>query len=102
MNKILITGGSGFLGRHLVGELLNRYKDIEIRTVSRNESHIAGMIVSNHNDRLKPIIGDIRDVDTLKYALKEVDTVLHLAAMKHINFCELYPQEAIMTPYARS
>lgn len=97
MNRILITGGSGFLGRHLVTELLNRYKDIEIRTVSRGETEIARMLAESHNDRLEPIIGDIRDVDTLRYALKEIDTVIHLAAMKHVDLCELCPSEAITT-----
>jgi FlaA1/EpsC-like NDP-sugar epimerase len=54
------------------------------------------MIVACNNDkRLKPIIGDIREVDTAKYALTDVDTLIHLAAMKHIDFCEMYPSEAI-------
>jgi len=97
MNRILITGGSGFLGRHLVRELLNRYKDIEIVTISRGETEIARMLAESHNERLEPIMGDIRDVDTLRYALKEIDTVIHLAAMKHIDFCESYPLEAVTT-----
>jgi FlaA1/EpsC-like NDP-sugar epimerase len=52
-------------------------------------------IVYCDSDRLKPIIGDIREIEALKYAIKGVDTVIHLAAMKHIDFCELYPSEAI-------
>lgn len=95
MNAVLITGGAGFLGRHLVRELLKKYSDIEVRALSRHENDIAEMIVSCHSDRLKPIIGDIREVDTLKYALKGVDTVIHLAAMKHIGFCESHPFEAV-------
>ena len=95
MDKVLITGGAGFLGRHLVKGLLNKYSGVEVRVLSRHENDIAGIIVDCHSDRLMPIIGDIREVDTLKYALKDVDTVIHLAAMKHIDFCELYPSEAI-------
>lgn len=95
MNTVLITGGAGFLGRYLVRGLLKKYSDIEVRALSRHEKDVAEMIVSCHSDRLKPIIGDIREVDTLKYALKGVDTVIHLAAMKHVDFCESYPLEAV-------
>ena len=95
MNKVLITGGAGFLGKHLTKAFLDKYSGVEVRILARHESDIVETIVSCHSDRLKPIIGDIREIDTLKYALKGVDTVIHLAAMKHIDFCELYPQEAI-------
>jgi FlaA1/EpsC-like NDP-sugar epimerase len=92
----LITGGAGFLGRHLTKGLLDKYSDIEIKAISRHENEIVEMIVACNNDkRLKPIIGDIREVDTAKYALTDVDTLIHLAAMKHIDFCEMYPSEAI-------
>jgi FlaA1/EpsC-like NDP-sugar epimerase len=96
MKKILITGGAGFLGRHLIKVLLDKYSDVEIRAISRHENEMVEMIVAcNNSSRLKPIIGDIREVDTVKYALTNVDTVIHLAAMKHIDFCEMYPSEAI-------
>jgi UDP-N-acetylglucosamine 4,6-dehydratase len=95
MDKVLITGGGGFLGRYLTKELLNKYSDIEIRALSRDENDMTETIVYCDSDRLKPIIGDIREIDALKYAIKGVDTVIHLAAMKHVDFCELYPSEAI-------
>jgi FlaA1/EpsC-like NDP-sugar epimerase len=96
MDKILITGGAGFLGRHLIKVLLDKYSDVEIRAISRHENEMVEMIVAcNNSSRLKPIIGDIREVDTVKYALTNIDTVIHLAAMKHIDFCEMYPSEAI-------
>jgi FlaA1/EpsC-like NDP-sugar epimerase len=97
MDKVLITGGGGFLGRYLIKGLLNKYSDIEVRALSRHEHDMTETIVHCDSDRLKPIIGDIRDIDTLKYATRGVDTVIHLAAMKHVNFCELYPSEAIAT-----
>jgi FlaA1/EpsC-like NDP-sugar epimerase len=98
MEKVLITGGAGFLGRHLIKRLLDGYRNIEVRAISRQENEIVEMIVAcNNNSRLKPIIGDIRDVDTVKYTLDDVDTVVHLAAMKHIDFCDMYPSEAVYT-----
>lgn len=96
MNRVLVTGGAGFLGRHLIKKLLDKYSQIEIRSISRHENEIVEMAVFCDNDsRLKPVIGDIREVDTLEYALRDVDTVIHLAAMKHIDFCEMYPSEAV-------
>jgi UDP-N-acetylglucosamine 4,6-dehydratase len=98
MDKVLITGGAGFLGRNLIKGLLKKYSDIEIRAISRHENEMVETIVACNNDkRLKPIIGDIREVDTVKHALINVDTAVHLAAMKHIDFCEMYPSEAIST-----
>jgi len=95
VSKILITGGAGFFGRHLTKALLNKYSDAEIRILARHEKDIVETLVNCSDDRLQPIIGDIRDNDTLKYAVKGVNTVIHLAAMKHIDFCELYPTEAV-------
>ncbi len=96
-NRILVTGGSGFLGRHLVRRLLDKYQDAKVRTLSRNETLIVRMMATYPSDRLNPIIGDTRDVEVVKYALKDVDVVIHLAAMKHIDLCESYPLEAITT-----
>jgi UDP-N-acetylglucosamine 4,6-dehydratase len=96
MDKVLVTGGAGFLGRHLIKKLLNKYRDIEIKAISRHENEIVEMIVACNNDkRLKPIIGDIRELDIAQYVVRDVDTLIHLAAMKHIDFCELYPSEAV-------
>lgn len=96
MRQILVSGGSGFLGRHLVRGLFKEYQNVKIRTISRSENNIQKMLIENPGSDITPIIGDIRNTDTLKHALREVDVVIHLAAMKHIEFCELYPAEAIM------
>ena len=85
MDRILVTGASGFLGQHLVTKLLNKYEDAEIITLSRDETLISRLMVGSPNDRLHPIMGDIRDSEIVVYALKDVDVVIHLAAMKHID-----------------
>ncbi len=97
MKVIMVTGGSGFLGRHLIRRLLDKYQDIEIRTISRGGNAIRWTLGECDSERLIPIVGDIRDVDVLKYAVRDSDTVVHLAAMKHIDFSEMYPLEAITT-----
>lgn len=96
--ECLVTGGAGFLGKYLVKELLGMYSNIKLKVISRNENNIAEMMTLCANDkRLSPIVGDIRDIETLEYALQDVNAVIHLAAMKHIDLCELYPTEAIDT-----
>jgi UDP-N-acetylglucosamine 4,6-dehydratase len=95
MNVILVTGGSGFLGRHLIKKLIKKFPDTEVRAISRSENAIKRMLVECRSDHLVPIVGDIRDSNSLKYALRDADMVIHLAAMKHIDLCEMHPVEAI-------
>ena len=75
--------------------LIKKYPDSEIRAISRSENAIKRMLVECQSDKLVPIVGDIRDVNSLKYTLRDADTVIHLAAMKHIDLCEMHPVEAI-------
>jgi UDP-N-acetylglucosamine 4,6-dehydratase len=94
----LVTGGAGFLGKHLTKALLDNYEDIKIKVLSRDENQMASALASWQGDkRVTPIIGDIQDVGTLEYALIGVDAVIHLAAMKHIDFCEENPMETVDT-----
>jgi len=94
---ILVTGGSGYLGTHLVQALLKKYGDAVIRVLSKSENEIARLIWICKSKRLETILGDIRDKDVLRYSLKNVDSLIHLAAMKHIDLCEMNPSEAITT-----
>ena len=93
---ILVTGGSGYLGTHLVQALFKKNDDITVRVVSRSENEIARLLVicDSNIARLEPVIGDIRDTDTLRFVLRDVDSLIHLAAMKHIDFCDMNPHEA--------
>jgi FlaA1/EpsC-like NDP-sugar epimerase len=92
----LVTGGAGFIGKYLVRELLNKYQDIKVKVIVRSENQLVNLLVFCANDkRIVPIMGDIRNISTIEYSLQDVDTVMHLAAMKHIDLCELSPTEAI-------
>lgn len=88
MKKILISGGSGYVGRHLIRELLNRYADIEILSVSRSEGMISQLMMECQDERLKIIMADIRDRETICCYLRDIDTVIHLAALKRVDLCE--------------
>lgn len=93
---ILITGGTGSLGRGLIQELLAR-KVKHIRIFARNEYQMVKTIQEISSSRLEPVIGDIRDRSALLKACEDCHTVFHLAALKHVPICEKTPSEAIAT-----
>lgn len=94
---ILITGGTGSWGQELTRQILTKYKPKEIRIYSRNEEKQVIMRRDFNDNRLKFIIGDVRDLQRLISASKNVDYVFHLSALKHITSCEENPWEAILT-----
>lgn len=97
-SSILITGGTGSLGKALVKELLENSKVRRIAIFSRDE-------LKQHNfrneigddSRLRWFIGDVRDLDRLKRALHNVDYVIHAAALKQVDTGEYNPMEFIKT-----
>jgi UDP-N-acetylglucosamine 4,6-dehydratase len=96
-NKILmITGGTGSFGNALLTRFLAT--DIqEIRIFSRDEKKQEEMRIKFNNPKLKFYIGDVRDFNSVFYAMKNVDYVFHAAALKQVPSCEFYPGEAIRT-----
>ncbi len=94
---ILITGGTGSWGYELIEQLLNNTQAKEIRVYSRGEMRQYDMEKHFNNPRLKFIIGDVRDKDRLLFACQNVDSVIHMAALKHVPVCETNPDEAIKT-----
>lgn len=97
--RVLVTGGTGSWGHELVLQLLDKYPDIkEVRIYSRGEHKQVQMKQEFNGDRrLKFIIGDVRDRDILGYAMSDIHTVFHLAALKHVPVCEENPWEAVLT-----
>lgn len=97
--SILVTGGTGSFGNHFVDYILSHYKPKKIIIYSRDE--YKQFIMSNkykeYKDILRFFIGDVRDKDRLKRALKGVDYVIHAAAMKQVPACEYNPIEAVKT-----
>jgi UDP-N-acetylglucosamine 4,6-dehydratase/5-epimerase len=93
---ILITGGTGSLGKALTKKLLELNVS-KIRIFSRNESKQVAMESEIDDDRLRFLIGDIRDLHRLRRALEDVDIVFHTAALKHVPVVEYNPFEAIQT-----
>ena len=94
--KILITGGTGSLGMALTKRLLAEKVDV-IRIFSRNENKQVTMQDEFNDDRLRFLIGDVRDLPRLERALEGIDIVFHAAALKHVPVIEKNPFEAINT-----
>lgn len=97
MKRILVTGGSGFVGRQLIAGLLGGYPGAEITSISRSEGAICQLMTRCATGRLKVVIGDVRDRQAMKLWLRGQDTVIHLAAMKRVDLCEEECRQAIVT-----
>ena len=94
--KVLITGGTGSLGNALTQRLLTENVDT-IRVFSRNENKQLEMDSKFHDDRLRFLLGDVRDYNRLTRACEDIDIVFHTAALKHVPIIEYNPFEAIKT-----
>lgn len=95
--KIFISGATGSWGQTLTRMLLDNYDPKEIICFSRGELQQVLMQRRFQDARLKFVVGDIRDYDAVRFAMRDADIVFHLAALKHVPICEEHPQEAIKT-----
>lgn len=94
--KLLITGGTGSFGNAVLKRFLNT--DIkEIRVFSRDEKKQEDMRIELQNQKLKFFIGDVRNHDSIQFAMDGVDYIFHAAALKQVPSCEFYPMEAVRT-----
>lgn len=95
--KILVTGGTGTIGREVVKQLLE-YEPLAIRVLSRNEHSQFQMSLDLASHRnLRFLIGDVRDKDRLLFAAEGIDVIFHAAALKHVAACDYNPFEAVKT-----
>ena len=95
---VLVTGGTGSFGRRFAEILLREHAPKKLIIFSRDElkQHEMRCAGLDHRD-LRYFIGDVRDVDRLRRAMKGVDVVVHAAALKQVPACEYNPIEAVMT-----
>jgi UDP-N-acetylglucosamine 4,6-dehydratase len=94
---VLITGGTGSFGKEFTRQLLARYDIRALRIYSRDELKQYEMSRAFQDDRLRFLLGDVRDKERLFRALQGVDVVVHAAALKQVPACEYNPFEAVKT-----
>lgn len=98
---ILITGGTGSLGKAITKHIFKKYSDVKkIIIFSRDEQkqfQMAQDYPKSKYPQLRFFIGDVRDKERLVRALQEVDFVIHAAAMKHVHIAEYNPTECVKT-----
>lgn len=95
--KLLITGGTGSFGNAVLQRFLHTEHFSEIRIFSRDEKKQDDMRIQLNNDKLKFYIGDVRDFNSIEWAMRNVDYVFHAAALKQVPSCEFFPLEATKT-----
>lgn len=96
---ILVTGGTGSFGHHFVEYVLAHYHPKKIIIYSRDEykQFVMNNRYREYEDVLRFFIGDVRDEGRLRMAMRDVDYVVHAAALKQVPACEYNPNEAIKT-----
>ena len=97
MMKILVTGSSGFIGSHLTEYLVKRgYRVVAFDRYNSN-NHYGWLEKSKYKKKIKFILGDIRDYDSVNKAMKGCNSVMHLAALIGIPYSYISPTAYIKT-----
>ena len=94
--SILVTGGVGSVGRVLVERCLEDDPAV-VRVLDLDETGLFNLRAQVGDDRLRYLVGDVRDPDRLELAMQDVDVVFHAAALKHVELSEYNPFEAVKT-----
>lgn len=94
--KILVTGGSGFIGRHLIPKLI----ELEHNVYSL-ERYVTGRYVLGGQRMVKTIFGDIRDHFAIRKIIREIqpDAVIHLASISPVSYSYDHPNEVLETNF---
>ncbi len=99
--SLLITGGTGSLGKALTAHVLSNHPEIKKLVIfSRDEQkqfQMAQEYPAEKYPQIRFFIGDVRDRERLTRAMKDIDFVIHAAAMKHVPIAEYNPDECVKT-----
>lgn len=97
MSRILITGGTGSFGGTMIHSLLNDSRISEIVVFSRDEKKQHDMRHNIPSPKLRFVIGDVRDKNSVMDVMRSVDYVFHAAALKQVPTGEFFPMELVQT-----
>lgn len=94
--SILVTGGVGSIGKELVKKILQL--DVNsVRVLDNNETGLFDLGQELKTDKIRLLVGDVRDKERLKRAMEGINIVFHAAALKHVPLCEYNPFDAVKT-----
>ena len=93
---LLVTGGAGSIGSELVRTLLNMGPKV-VRVLDNNETGLFDLEQELRSEKIRLLVGDVRDRERLERAFEGVDIVFHAAALKHVPLCEFNPFDAVKT-----
>ncbi|WP_337073991.1 UDP-N-acetylglucosamine 4,6-dehydratase (inverting) [Aeromonas veronii] len=94
---ILVTGGTGSFGKKFIATVLSRYQPVRLIVYSRDELKQFEMQQCFNHPCMRYFIGDVRDAERLDMAMRDVDFVVHAAALKQVPAAEYNPMECIKT-----
>ena len=99
--SILITGGTGSLGKALTKRILKDYPKVQRLVIFSRDEQKQFQMSQTYNEANYPsiryFIGDVRDYDSIDNAMSGVDFFFSAAALKQVPACEFYPLEALKT-----
>ncbi|WP_139709222.1 UDP-N-acetylglucosamine 4,6-dehydratase (inverting) [Aeromonas allosaccharophila] len=94
---ILVTGGTGSFGKKFIATVLSKYQPARLIVYSRDELKQFEMQQRFNHPCMRYFIGDVRDAERLEMAMRDVDFVVHAAALKQVPAAEYNPMECIKT-----
>jgi len=97
---VLVTGGTGSFGKHFVKTVIDRYRPRRLVIFSRDEMkqyEMQQLFPMEQHPFMRYFIGDVRDRDRLELAMRDIDYVVHAAALKQVPTAEYNPFECIRT-----
>lgn len=94
--NVLLTGGGSPIGQGLVPRILEQDPAV-LRVFDSTESNLEDVMDRFDDDRLRHLLGRVRDVERLERAMEDIDVVIHTAGMRYADICEQNPFEAVQT-----
>jgi len=97
--KVLVTGAGGFIGSHLTERLVDLGADVSafLRYNSRSDEGMIRQLPAETRKNMKIVYGELRELETVREAVRNIDVVFNLAALVSIPYSYLHPQEVIET-----
>ena len=97
--RVFVTGAGGFIGSHLTESLVDHGADVRafVRYNSRNDPGLLRLLPPERLDRVRILMGDLRDADAVRRAVRDVDVVFHLGSLIAIPYSYAHPRETVET-----